>query len=201
MINPGRQEMDYVVFVEPLNGTYAICGKYQLVLNNYTGPTVINSYEREITQFITNAISYTENSGLTIPGGLYQDRILVSTEELAIPPGMYIVTVTINITAVKAFINASIPQVMSIPLTSSVLPISADNVITFNLALNFTGTINQVIIYGVSYTEQPATLSLAILRNGQVMTRASAEAPPITQGMGPHPITFNVNLNVTPETY
>ncbi|WP_252900428.1 hypothetical protein [Vulcanisaeta sp. JCM 14467] len=201
VMKPGRHVMGYVTPAEPTNGTYAICGKYQLVLRNYMGLTVINSYEREIAQFITNATSYTEDNALTIPGGLYQERILVSTGELTIPPGTYVITTTVDITPVSAFVNTTIPQVMSTPLTSSVLPISAGSVITFNLSLSFTGTINQVIIYGAAYTEQPATLSLAILRNGQVMTRASAEAPPITQGMGPHPITFNVNLNVTPGTY
>ena len=77
-------------------------------------------------------------------------------------------------------LTALIPQVLTASLTSSVLLISAGSAITFNLSLNFTETIDQVIIYGVSYTEQSLIPSLATLRNGQVMTRASTEMPPIT---------------------
>ncbi len=200
-INPGRQAMGYVIPVKPMNGTYAICGDYQLILKNYTGLPIINDFEKSITQLMTNATSYIEDDSLTIPGGLYQSAIEVSTNELAIPPGMYVVTTAIRVIPITPYVNTSIPQVMSTPLTSTVLPISADSVMTFDLRLNFTGTINKVVIYGVSYSEQTATLSLTILRNGQVIVRTSGEAPSITQGMKPYPISFNINANITPGTY
>ncbi len=112
------------------------------------------------------------------------------------------VTTMVSIAPVTTYVNTSIPLVMSTPpLTGTVLPISADSVVTFNIRFNFTGSINKVIIYGVSYSEQEATLALTVLKNGQVTARASAAAPSITQGMKPYPITFNININVTPGTY
>ncbi|MGC8608077.1 MAG: hypothetical protein ACP5L5_11030 [Vulcanisaeta sp.] len=201
VMNPGRQSMGYITPIKPVNGTYAICGDYQLDLKNYTELPIINDFEESIGQLITNATSYVEDPSLIIPGGLYQSAILVSTGELTIPPGRYVVSTTINVIPVTPYMNASIPQVMSIPLTNTVLPISANSIITFNLNLNFTGSINKVIIYGVSYSEQPATLSLTMLRNGQVIARVSGEAPPITQGMKPYPISFIINVNITRGTY
>ncbi|WP_243668954.1 hypothetical protein [Vulcanisaeta sp. JCM 16161] len=201
IMNPGKRVMGYVMPVTAINGTYAICGDYQLVLMNYTGLTVINDFEKTISQLITNATSYADNSQLTIPSGLYQSAIIVGTGELTIPPGVYVVTTTIKVVPATPYMNTLIPQVMSTPLTETILPIDAGSVVTFDLRFNFTGSISKVTIYGVSYAEQSATLSLAILRNGQVIARASATAPSIMQGMKPYPITFNVNINVTPRTY
>ncbi|WP_243665537.1 hypothetical protein [Vulcanisaeta sp. JCM 16159] len=123
----------------------------------------INDYEIIPNQLITNAINYTENHySLTIPSGLNQGIISINTSEIVIPPGTYTITTIINL--------SQIPQVTATPLTSTVLPISAGSTITFNLRLNFTGSVNKVIIYGVSYTDQPAILLMSILRNGQVIT-------------------------------
>lgn len=146
-------------------------------------------------QLIINAINYTENhSSITIPGGLYQSSISISTGELTIPPGTYVVATAIDISRIP-------PQLMSTQLTGVVLPVSRGSVVSFNLRLNITGRIHNIIIYGVSYIDQPATLSLALLRDGQVIADSTAEAPPITQGMKPYPITFNLNTNVEPGIY
>lgn len=155
----------------------------------------MNDYEVVANHLIINAINYTENNSLlTIPGGLYQDNISINTSELTIPPGTYVVTTAIGVSRIS--------QVMSTQLTSVILPVSAGgSIISFNLGLNFSGRMHNVIIYGVSYTDQPATLSLIILRNGQTIANSTAEAPPITQGMKPYPITFNLNTNVKPGIY
>ncbi len=85
-MNPGKSVAGYVETVGPMNGTYAICGDYQLVLRNYTGLPTVNDFEETVGQLITNATSYVEDSSLTIPGGLYQSAVLISTGELTIPP-------------------------------------------------------------------------------------------------------------------
>ncbi|WP_243679934.1 hypothetical protein [Vulcanisaeta souniana] len=145
--------------ISRVNGTYAVCGDYQLVIRDYTGPLVVNDYDVAANQLIINAINYTENHppSITIPGGLYQSSISISTGELTIPPGTYVVATAIDISRIP-------PQLMSTQLTGVVLPVSRGSVVSFNLRLNITGRIHNIIIYGVSYIDQPATLSLALLR-------------------------------------
>ncbi len=193
-IDPGRQVVGYITPINQVNGTYAVCGDYQLVIIGYIGPLVVNDYKIVANQLIINATNYTEiHSSLKIPSGLYQSNISISTSELTIPPGTYVVTTAINVSRISQF--------MSTQLTNIVLPVSVGSVVYFNLGLNFTGKIHNVIIYGVSYTDQPATLSLIILRNGRTIADSTAEAPPITQGMKPYPISFNLNTNVEPGIY
>ncbi|MGC9153084.1 MAG: hypothetical protein ACP5GY_05045 [Vulcanisaeta sp.] len=201
MLKPGKTVVGEVSGVRPVSGTYAICGGYQLIINGYSGEPIINNYDVTIARLITNSTSYTENEGLTIMSGTYQSRFLISTGELTIPPGNYMVSAEVSVTPGKAFMNMSIPLTISTPLSGTVLPVSAYSTISFNLSINFTGRILRIIIYGVSYSEEQANLALTILKNGQVITRATNIAPPITQGLKPYPIDFDVSTNVTPGTY
>ena len=204
MIKPGRLVVGKVTSTRPVNGTYAICGYYQLVINNYSGVPIINGFNISINELSTNSSSYTtSNEGLILLSGTYQKVFLIESGLLEIPPGTYVVSTLLSISPyIKSYYtNVLIPRIISTPLTSTVLPINAYSTVTFNLNLNFTGEVLKVIIYGVSYSEQQANLALTILRNGQVVGRATATAPPIVQGMKPYPIEFDVNLNVTPGTY
>ncbi|WP_243675616.1 hypothetical protein [Vulcanisaeta distributa] len=100
-INPGRQAIGYITPVNKVNGIYAICGDYQLVINGYVGPLAINDYEIIPNQLITNAINYTENYySLTIPSGLDQGIVSINTSEIVIPPGTYTITTIIDLSQI-----------------------------------------------------------------------------------------------------
>jgi hypothetical protein len=198
IMKPGKQIIGEITEVEPTTGVYAICGEYQLVLNNYSGPIKINNLAKTINTPTTNAINYIENSGgLTILSGTYQNTYLISTGPLNLPPGTY--EVTANITIAPTEVTA--PIVLATPFTNTILPINAYSTITFEVNINFTGTIRQVIIYGITYGETEATLTLNITKNEQVIGRATTTAPPITQGLRLNPIQFNTSINITPGIY
>ncbi|WP_069807679.1 hypothetical protein [Vulcanisaeta thermophila] len=203
LVKPGSKFIGSVVPLGPRNGTYAICGDYELVINGYEGITKVNGLSLTISaeDMRVNTSSYVINNGfLTILAGAYQRFINVSGYVINLPPGRYLVSTLLRVEGVTNYQNITEIRVISVKPSGGVLPVNSQSTVSFNVYLN-ASFLRYFIIYGVSYTTNEAQVTLKLIGNGTVIYVGNSTAPPITSGLSPHPITFVINEQVPGGNY
>lgn len=196
LLKPGTEVSGYVTGLGMEKGTYAVCGDYELIINNYTGITKVNGLSLRISpsEVIINTSNYVVRNGLlTILSGAYQQSFSIISSPIELPPGRYLVSTVLGVVSGITYYNITRLSVFTTPSSSGVLPIATSSTVSFTLHLNETVFLMRIILYGVSYTNTESLITLRLIRNGIVIYSGNSTAPPISSGVSKHPIVFTVD--------